>query len=129
MKMMIVLSALLGANMAFAGNDSIKICNPKNPTQQTVEISVVGKEMKMVSTDGAKVETQTLPVRQTLEATPEDLRVVASQSKLQAILVSGTAYALADDAILIATDSKDVKYAFQVLGPYTQLMGSSASCK
>lgn len=128
MKTLLFVSLTLAMSSAFAANDSITVCNPSNKAQ-SLSVSIKGNKMSLTNTDGKTVEKQEVTLDKTVEVSLEDLRDIAGKNNLPVNLESGTAYIGGQEAFVIANDSKGVKYLIQVVGPYSQVMGNSDSCK
>ena len=107
---------------------SITICNPANKADR---ISVLVKDGQLTfSNITAGIEnSQTSKIKNTIPATIQELRDIASNAKLQVNLEQGVAYQVADYGLLIAVDSQGVKHLFQLFGPYSQILSNETSCK
>ncbi|WP_408096881.1 hypothetical protein ACJVC5_17730 [Peredibacter sp. HCB2-198] len=114
---------------AFAQDNYIKICNPQNKSEY-YQLTIKGKEAVEKVKDSSSIKTQKFEVRKTLEATLEDLRNMETANRMNVRLIKGVAYDLGgQDFILIAKGTNNLKYLFHILGPYTQLVGDSSSCR
>lgn len=129
MKFLAALVLAAFSSGAFAQDNSIKICNPQNKSEY-YQMTIKGKEAIEKVKDSSSLKTQKFVVNKTMNASLEDLRNMESRNNMNVRLVSGVAYDLGgQDFIVIAKDTNNVKYLFHILGPYTQLVGDSSSCR